>query len=98
MTRRRDAVAGDDQRTLTVQRPLKYQDKTILKTHTDIQSLKQCLKVTKTAKTRKTSVTFLAEFDKLLVFFVAQAYVQHVVLPVLSKVCQWTGPFWFYNE
>jgi len=29
---------------------LKYQDKTILKTHTDIQSLKQCLKITKTAK------------------------------------------------
>jgi len=48
--------------------------------------------------TRKTSVTFLAEFDKLLVFFVAQAYAQHVVIPVLSKVCQWTELFWFYNE
>jgi len=36
----------------------------------------------KQTKTRKTSVTFLAEFDKLLVFFVAQAYAQHVAIPV----------------
>ena len=53
--------------------------------------MSQKCKAKKQTNTRKTSVTFSAAFDKLLVYFVAQAYAQHVVIPVLSKVSvDWT--------